>query len=404
MKRLLVGSAMLLAAVVPAFAQSGTGCQNADPNGVLANVGGDFELATDPTDPNHIMFVSNVTPDSTAPQNVVVAQIDGQTGRVVAGSLTVIANNFSGLSRQNGPEWMQAPDGRVGVVYAGAGGVHGVYRAASPSSWNAFQFNWNNTASSGSPSLLPDTFSSAFPGSPLGPPTKAATIPQAWGKCTTTCYGAYNTGKTTDIGAVIAAQGYVYSNSTMPDGSSTSSDGLVYIAACQGSACGIYEAKIDGNGGLTFLQQVASTGSWAVTRMAVGRHPTTGTFVMFTDAPGNVVNVWQQQPASAPPYPQFTLIGSVPVPAGYDHFRTLASNAKLILNFFVRQGAPLGTYSITINARGGSLVVPSSPMLLSSATSGGSELKFLPLAAKWLLMYRTTRTPANAFTRCWVTP
>jgi hypothetical protein len=402
MKRLLLGSAMLLAAVVPAVAQSGTGCQNADPNGILANVNGDYELATDPTDPNHILFESNVTPNSTAPQNVVVAQLDGQTGRAVPGSFTVVANNFSGLSKENGPEWMETPDGRLGIIYAGVGGIYGVYRAASPSSWNAFQFNWDGTASAGSPSLLPDTLSGVYPGTPIAPPTTGVTIPQAFGSCTTTCYGAYNSGKTTDVGPVIAAQGYVYSNSTQPQGSS-SSDGLVYIAACQGSACGIYEAKIDGNGGLTFLQQVASTGSWAVTRMAVGVHPVTGNLVMFTDAPGNVVNVWQQQPVSAPPYPQFTLIGTVPVPASYDHFRTRPSPSKLLLVFFVRKGAPLGVYSITVSASGGNLVVPSSPTLLSSATSGGSELKFFPLAAKWALIYRTTVSP-SAYTRCWVTP
>src|SRR4051812_34504518 len=88
--------------LAPVWAQE---CNNADPWLQLTAVGGDFELKVDPQDPKqNLIYISNV---SKGASKVVAARVDGQTGQVMFGSLTTIADNFYGQSEINGPEFVQ---------------------------------------------------------------------------------------------------------------------------------------------------------------------------------------------------------------------------------------------------------------------------------------------------------
>jgi hypothetical protein len=385
----------LLVSLSPAWADAQTGgqCADADPSSVLAAITGDFELSNDPQDPNqHILFLSNVTGGgSLAPQNVVVARMDAQSGLAIAGSLTTIANNFQGNSNENGPAWMETPQGQLGILYTGVGGVHAAYRASQPTTWNQFRYNYDQSATLGSPTVLPNTSSGAYPGNPVNPPSTAATYPQYMGACTSLCYAAYNSGIATDVSATLAPNGYTALTSTQAN-----VDGWLYISACKTTgACGLYQGKINGAGGLTNFQQIAPTGTIGVARLAASQHPLTGAEVLFTNGAGNSVNVWMQAINGGP----LTLIATVPAAPGADHFRANNSATQVVLNYFVRSGTYVGSYTVPVGASGTALLVGSSKMI--SVHASGTEFQWFPAADQWAIYYRTTTTP---YVRCWVTP
>ncbi len=123
----------------PAALAIPSGCSNSDPSGVVSSIKGDFELAGDPQDASgSILFTSN---NVNGAGSVVVARIDGTSGNLIAGSLTTVATNWLGQSVINGPEFVQKPDGRLGILFAGPEGVHGVFRSNPPLAWNDFAFS-----------------------------------------------------------------------------------------------------------------------------------------------------------------------------------------------------------------------------------------------------------------------
>jgi hypothetical protein len=148
--------------LAPAIAQD---CVNADPWLELGGVGGDFELRVDPQDPKqNLIFVANVADGASG---IAAARINGASGQVMRGSLTPIADNYYGQSVINGPEFVQKPTGELGVVYAGPGGVHAVFRSTAPTPWNAFWFNADGKRIFGSPPPLPSTSDGAYPAPPI---------------------------------------------------------------------------------------------------------------------------------------------------------------------------------------------------------------------------------------------
>jgi hypothetical protein len=395
MKFFVLMCGAMLGAAFPALAQQSEDCINADPTSILSNIAGDFQLALDPQDPDqHIIFLSNVSKESNAPQDIDIAQLDGQTGKVVAGSLTVIATNFFGSSQMNGPRWMYTPQGQLGIIYVGTGGVHGAYRSSPPTAWNIFPLNYNGSATGGSASVLPNTSSGAYPAATDDPPTQFATYPQYLGTCTSLCYAAFDGGTATDVSATLAPDGYAAVNATQ-----STRDGVIVISACatSTSSCGLFQAKIDGAGGLTNFKQIASTGSPASPSLAVEKHPVTGTTVVFSQGAGDTIDVWEQTTNAG----MLSLIGTVTVPTGAVHYRATASATQVVLNFIVRSGAAIGNYTIPVSATGTTLTVGSSNRI--SMFSGGTDLQWFPAAGKFGFYYREP-TSGQQYTRCWVTP
>jgi hypothetical protein len=217
--------------------------------------------------------------------------MDGATGQVIAGSLTVVANNFQGNSNQNGPSWMRTPTGQLGILYVAADGVHGAFRAAKPTSWNAFAYDYTGAPTNGLPPVLPDTLPGLYPGNPWQPPGEAATIPQYQPPCSGICFGAYNRGMLTDVKAVVAGMGYSSDNATQ-----TPWDGFLYISACKTgtTTCSLFQSKIDGAGGLSSFVKIASTGGKSTKSAGAVTHPITGTTVLFTNETPGYVSVWEQ--------------------------------------------------------------------------------------------------------------
>ena len=409
MKLKFYGLAIVLWATAPclAVAQSGN-CVDADPSSVLSGITGDFELSIDPQDgAQHVIFTSNVTSSSKAIQNVVVAQLDGQTGMVVAGTLTTVADNFRGNSRQNGPTWMYTPQAQLGIIYKGADGVHGVYRSPQPASWNDFSYNYDGSLASGSPLALPTTTRAAYPGNGPNAPTEAATYAQYLGHCTSLCYAAYNTGLATDVAIALQPYGYTDLTSTQ-----AVKDGSLYISACSSTVpCGLFQAKIDGAGGFSSFLRIASIDKNEGTRLAAAQHPVTGTTVIFTNGHGNTIDVWQQLGDGA----ALQLLGEVSVPSDADHYRAAAGSTLVVLNYLVRSGDSQGNYTIPISANGSTLVVGSSTLI--SSVASGAEFDWFPAADQWGLFYQKVKlksgggdtspqVPANKqeYVRCWITP
>ena len=396
MKMTLPAYAVVLAAMMPVMAHAESDdCINPDPLSALSAITGDFEISADPVDPAHMLFTSNAIKASTKPQDVVVAQLDGVTGEIVPGSLTTIATNFHGDSDNNGPSWMETPSGQVGILFVGSGGVRAVFRNPQPITWSDFLYNYDGTPSDGQPSLLPNTGSGEYPGSPPGVPIKAATYPFFYGACTSLCYAAYNKGTATDVGAVLSQFGYTGANSTQGD-----VDGSLYVSACtSANSCGLYQTKIDNMGGLGSLIQIASMSKYGAISLAVIRHPITGTLLIFTNSDGPKINVWEQTTSGA----TLNKIATVQAPPGFTHFRAVSSATEVVLNYFVRAGLYAGSYTIPVTASGSTLIVGDSKMI--GKVSSGSEFDWFPAANQWAYYYRKIKgsQPPQYF-RCWVTP
>jgi hypothetical protein len=370
----------------PARAQD---CVNADPTSVLATVGGDFEFTVDPQDPaQNLIFTANVADGAS---QIVAAKFDGVTGQVVAGSLTTIADNFYGYKTINGPEFVQAPTGELGVVYAGRGGVHAVFRPADPPAWNAFRFDVAGKRTLGSPPLLPSTSNGAYPAPPI--PLGQRTYGQYKGACLGVCFGPLDGGVITDAKAVLAGMGLAASA-----GVQSPTDGYIFFSACDPqSYCGIYEAQIDGAGGFAAntLQKLAATGSVSSVSMVAARHPVNGSTIVFSNDGTTAVDVWEQAAEGG----ALRLVKQVQVASGDTHFRAETDTYEVLLHYLIKSGPGAGSYTVPVIAPGNVLDVGPSKKI--SDHGSGAELVWLPAAAKWAVFYRSD---ANTLRRCWITP
>jgi hypothetical protein len=362
-------------------------CVNADPWLELAGVQGDFELTVDPQDrQQNLILVANLS-DGTA--TVVAARINGSTGRVMWGSLTTIAKNFYGQSALNGPEFVQKPSGELGVVYAGHGGVHAVFRPTAASRWDQFKFDVAGARTFGTPPPLSNTSDGAYPRSlPLGQHTYG----QALGGCGGYCYGALEGGPTTDVRAALAARGFTARTATQ-----SSRDGYILIGACDTSdACGLYEAAIDHAGDFIAgsFQELASTGKNVLVALVAARHPGNGSTVIFGNRSNLAVEAWEQPAVGG----KATLVGSVPLTTD-GHYRAVTTKDMVVLTYLIRDGVEAGTYTLPVTATGDKLQMGN--IMKVSSFAGGAELAWLPAADKWAIFYRNEN---DRLTRCWVTP
>ena len=390
--RYFVAAALVAFAVTaPPVVDAAEDCSNADRSQVLFGVRGDFEVVIDPQDTaGNLIYVSNMS-DGTS--TVVAARISGLTGTVLNGSLTTIANNFRGLTSINGPEFVQKPNGELGIVYAGSEGVHGVFRPAQPAVWNDFRFDVTGAPTRGRPPALPATSAGAYPAAPL--PPGQSTYAQWRGSCLGLCYAALDGDISTDV-FTLEAQGLTVSAST-----NSPRDGYVFVSACDGTnSCGLYEVKIDNAGGFVSgsLQKFASlSGSTFKDSLVSVRHPVTGSTIVFSNkgASGTAIDVWEQPEEGG----ALSLIASVPVTSS-GHFRAVSSTTAIVLHHLIRTGTSGGSYTIPVTATESGLTVGANKKI--SAVSGGSEFAWLPAARRWALFFN--RPTNNIFTRCWVIP
>ena len=297
---------------------------------------------------------------------------------------------------------MYTPTGQLGIIYKAADGVHGVFRSTPPMAWNDFSYNYDGSPTSGSPVVLPNTSRGAYPGNSPDAPVEQATYAQYLGHCSSLCYAAYNTGLATDVEAALSPMGYKSFTSTQ-----ATKDASLYISACNAAnSCGLFQAKIDDEGGFDSYHQIVSTGSNAPTHLAAAQHPVTGTAVIFTNSNTNAIRVWQQSIAGGP----LSSVGSVSAPSGADHFRALSSSTQVVLNFLVRSGKDKGSYTIAVNASGTTLTAGPSNQVSTAAS--GTEMQWYPSAGLWAIFYQKEQVgsggagklPHQQYIRCWVTP
>ena len=383
-----ISAFLLLSTATSSLAQVNPDCINADPSSVLAGINGDFELLVDPQDPaQNVIYISNV---GSGASSVVVAHINGLSGQVVPGSLHVIADNYQGNTRINGPEFVQTPGGELGILYSGPGGVHGAFRRSNAQVWYNFSFDLTGAPTNGSPSKLPTSIG-AYPWPPI--PLGQHTYGQYFGNCSDNgaqpvdwCYGALGFGVSTDVGAVLKPQGFSISYTVQ-----SPRDGYIFISACQDSNCGLFEGKINNAGGLV-LTTVSALTQQAPVWVAAARHPVTGTTVLFSDHGSNLIDVWEQPARGG----ALKKICSVPAVTGSYHYTTKSDTTQVVLHYYGPQKGIGGSYTIAVTASGRTLIAGNSKKI--SVFSNGTELIWLPAATAWAFY------SYSPFERCWVTP
>ncbi len=379
----------------PAALAITSGCNNADPNRVVSNINGDFEVSRDPQDPSgNLIYTANSVNGA---GRVVVARIDGTSGNVIAGSLTTVATNWLGQSVVNGPEVVQKPDGRVGILYAGPGGVHGVFRSNPPLAWNDFAFsNSGSEVGTNAPALGP-TIDGHYPGA--GMIFKQYTyveFPENFDKF----IGSLTGGSLTNLKSTMTSAGLTFTSFGL-----SPRDGYVFMTANSPTlGPGIYEAAIDGNGGFTpgSLIRLANTAAPGNSREVLSAilHPVTNEIVLYvgTGVAGSqngTISVFSQSPSGGPLRLLKNVSGQLT-----SHYRTEADSRKTVLHYYMNERSlrRQASYTLSVTASGGQLVV-GSPKRISSRTRG-AELVWFSATNQFALFYRSN----NTFTRCLVTP
>ncbi len=375
----------------PAALAIPSGCSNSDPSGVVTSIKGDFELVGDPQDASSsIIYTANSVNGA---GSVVVARIDGSSGNLIAGSLTTVATNWLGESVINGPEFVQKPDGRVGILYAGPGGVHGVFRSNPPLAWNDFAFsNSGSPVGTSAPTLGP-TIDGNYAGA--GMIFKQNAYFEYPASADNAFFGSLTGGSLTNISATMTSAGLTASTVAH-----SPRDRYVFMDATSSTlGPGIYEAEIDGSGGFTpsSLIRLTSTRATHLGRDDIRaiRHPVTNDTILFADAGVGGISVYSQAPSGGP----LTLLKTVNS-ATSTHYRTEADMGKVVLHYYIKTGltSKQGSYTLPVTASGGQLNVGSPKRI--SPKSNGAELVWFSSTNQWALFYRST----NEFTRCLVTP
>ncbi|MEA3278785.1 MAG: hypothetical protein U9Q81_26495 [Pseudomonadota bacterium] len=379
-----------------------------DPDSPLATFQ-DFEIGVDPEDPDgDLIYASNVergTPDGT---DIYVMRLDGRTG-MLSGSPRIIADNYTGRQKLNGPEFTFNPQSGLGVMLAGPGGVHAAWRR-SPMAWDAFDF---------------DLFGAPFP--PLTPPPLPPTYPGRHPKdshpfglrayseidfetytCGEVCYAYLDDSTTTDLKVTLEAAGnfQLYRSTLHPV-----ADGYAVFTGCRlptaaPSDCGIFEVQIDGNGGVsweTFMQlyEQVRFPTQEYEKIQTAIHPVSGNLVVAL-LHGHTLAIWE----SGTPHAKLTLVDKLDnLPTGEtetpSHLRLIEGPTVLYVQFFLRDGANMGSYVSVFDESFGPL------QQIDARDPGGSELVYLPAADRLALFHGETASMPNGtevqmVQRCWV--
>jgi len=406
----IMGAGIVLAANIAVAGPERSSCALAaifPPDSPFATVQ-DFEIAVDPEDPEgNLIFAANV--ERGAPQGtaIYVMRLDGRTG-MISGVPRIVADNYTGIQRVNGPELAYHPDHGLGVMLAGPGGIHAAWRAPG-AAWDAFDV---------------DLEGARFP--PLAPPALPPTIPgrhpkdsQTFGfrtyaeidfetdTCSEVCYAYLSDRTTTDLKRVLEAGSTfrMYRSTLHP-----LADGYAIVTGCRvptltPADCGLFEVKIDGNGGIqagTFMQLAAleQFADKAYLQMAAGVRPQTEHLVVGVIF-GLTITVWE----AAVPHAPLEKVGTVAIPPGGkdnpNHLRFVPGASTIYIHFFVRDGANMGSYVSLLD----DTLHPS--VRIDPADPGGSELVYLPAAGRFA-EYRSETvtlpggTIATAIQRCWI--
>jgi hypothetical protein len=395
-------------AISPAVKRSCAIAAIFNPNSPLATYQ-DFEIAIDPQDPDHnLIYTSNVEPGTPEGTDIYVMRLDGRTG-MVSGAPRIIANNYTGRVRVNGPEFTFHPDSGFGVMLAGPSGVHAAWRN-SPAVWDAFDFDlYGSPFPAQNPSALPPTFPGRHPNAShhFGLRTYSE-IDFHTDTCAEVCYASLNDGTTTDLKLSLEAtsQFQLYRSSLHP-----TADGYVVFTGClipltKPSDCGIFEVQIDGSGGVmrrTFMQlyetdKIPPKKSESITTSV---HPVTGNIIVSV-LHGLVLTVWE----SESPHTNLSLVGQLTdLPTGNtenpEHLRLIEGKSEMYLQFFVRDGDNMGSYASMFDDSIHPL------QQIDNRDPGGSELLYLPAADRLALFSGITGTLPNGdevqmVERCWI--
>lgn len=391
-------------ALQPAWAEP---CADADPLRVTAQVYGDFEFTADPDDPaQHLIYLNHV---DDGPSSIVVARMNGVTGKIEPGTLTTIADNFDGDQVVNGPEFVHPPGLGLGILYRALDGAHGVFRPNEKTPWNHFVLDVNGALATMNPPVLASSYRSSYEtgGLPLGQNTYGLLD----GPCLLRCFASVRSGVPTDVARVLQTTTHL----TIPSIESlvqSPDDGTIDFEACiaHGAAkglCGLFEAAIDGAGGFapgsfklvsSLPLRVGSKGESVP--LAVERHPVTGTNVIFiggSTQSGQTIDVYEEPAAGGVP----VLIASVPAERS-DHYRVIDSPTEIVLHYLVRHGDGAGSYSMPVTASKGKRLQVGAIKKIAAAADG-AEVEYLPAAGKFAIFYRTSARP-SVIERCFFDP
>lgn len=373
----------------------------------------DFEIAIDPEDPEqNLIFTSNVEHGAPEGTDIFVMQLDGRTGMLSAGP-RIIAKNFTGRAKVNGPELAFIPGSGLGVLFAGPHGVHGAWREEQ-AGWNAF---------------LADVDGQSFaalepPGLPASVPGRHPDQSQPFGlqfyseidfltdTCSEACYAYPRDAVTTDLGLALATSRRFNFIRSSPN---PLAEGYTFVFGCSRpysdpSDCGVFEVKIDGFGGIepaTFTQ--LSELSWYPRKkyrairyngISATIHPLTERLVVVL-LYGRKLTVWE---ADAPHSPLRLVGENLSLPTGKrspHHLRLIAGATNLYLEFYLRDGPEMGAWLLTLDDSLGP------PVRIDERDPTGSEVVYLPAVNRLAYYDRVEVTifdgiTVDALERCWI--
>jgi hypothetical protein len=324
--------------------------------------------------------------------SVYVTRIASDTWEEVA--TVEIARNYRGRAFVNGPEFLF--DGaRLGVAYAGPDGVHAAWR--SPTG-GLLSFSEDVT---GEPIVdtLPPALPAMTPGRfPAGsPPFGLRTYNEFFGWredpasfCEEKCYGFLDRGIATDIKKSMSGMASFFYSTPHP-----SRGEAVLFTGCEVErACGVYQAHIDGAGGIhdNSLVRLIDSGPVRYDRqesLIAGIHPVTRDLLMFalrmpaTASELANLEVWACGDEGAE---RCGLVSSIPVATNVGHFRVVTTPTEAVLHYLVREttgDTRRGSYLVRIDPEG----AVGAPVRITP-NAGGDEVLYIPRLGRLFVFFR----------------
>lgn len=294
---------------------------------------GDYEIVIDPESPSELLLTANYGEGEDSLNEIQIHTLDANG--IYIGGTEVLASNYIGTSRRNGPEFMYHPDHGVGITYTGPMGMHATWRRNNTWGYNVF-----GTPIAGEPEALPGTQYGLYPGLfPMGVKTRMELdlfSPRIF-------IGKVDSQVQTDVVSLFAESRLSFFTGVIHP--SLENTMVVALGGRRGAA--LFQVALDGKGGIDYSQSSQLTPFRTelsrVDELAIAYHPANGNLVIMVIG-DRYTQVWENSGEG------LTLIAQSELTFKPDHLRMIVGDKGVYGHFYDRSATNFDQWLIEYEA------------------------------------------------------